>query len=207
MDVRIDTERSTTTDSYTDTRLKIQERTRDIAHKGETTMNAQRISIVVIISALMALMLAPGVAANELRFEVDRTSDGMAHYQIVDVEWIGEPDAGVVLDYETMKFLEENTLGYHAPDARFAQVDTADAIAAYTAPCQGEGLVNDAEARAGITGSIENYCSGEDFAESLGGRDDNVAPSIPMHPDWPDGFNDAPLVPPHSAWPPGAFDY
>lgn len=171
------------------TRLGNTEQPRDAAHKGAKNMNAKRMSIAVIASAIVALMLAPGLVGAEPRFDVNRTG-GNAHYQMNKKELIVLPDRDVILDYETMKFLEENTLGYHEADAEFAQLDSADKILAITSVCQGEGLVNDPAARAGVAGTVATYCSGEGFAESLGGRTDDEAPSIPLHPDWPDGFNE-----------------
>ena len=96
-------------------------------------MNAKRLSVTVIAGALLGLTLAPGLAGAEPRFE---SSDQMAHYQLIKKELIIPPVEDVVVDYETMKFLEDNLLGIHSPDAQFAQLDTAgttdtDAIVDY----------------------------------------------------------------------------
>jgi hypothetical protein len=187
-------------------------------------MNAKRLSITIVASALLGMTLAPGLAGAEQGFDAGGSGDRLAHYQmikqviippakdvVVDYETmkflednllgIHSPDAqftqldtadtvdaDAIVDYETMKFLEDNLLGIHSPNAQFTQLDTAGTIEANAAPCQGEGLVSDAQARNEVAGSIANYCTGEAFADSLGTRSDTVAPEVRLYLDPPSPF-------------------
>jgi hypothetical protein len=90
-------------------------------------MNTKRLSITIIAGALLGLTLAPGLAGAEQGFEAGGSGDQMAHYQMIK-QVIIPPVNDVVVDFETMKFLEENLLGYHSPDARFAQLEPAATI-------------------------------------------------------------------------------
>jgi hypothetical protein len=198
-------------------------------------MNTKRFSIT-IIAAAVTLMLTAGLAAAEPRFEPDRTKEDMAQFQIIKKELIQESDSRVVLDFETMTFLEDNTWTYASGRADLldframifledntwtydsdragflttGDTSTTDTLVAYTSPCQGEGLVSNAEARTGISGLIKTYCSFR--AQWFGDRDTDVVPAIPLHPDWPDGgLYDTPdvtaPVPQHPDWPYGIYDY
>lgn len=176
-------------------------------------MNTKRFSMTVIAGALLALAIAPGIAGAE------QSADGTAYYQMIKKELIVVADTDSVVDFKTMKFLEDNTLGYHDPLAGFLQLDTADAIRANGSPCQGEGLVADAEARLGVDGVVQTYCSGEPMADALGTRTGDVPALIPRHPDWPDGFDLYPDPAPRNStqgtssnnsgagWPIGYFDH
>jgi hypothetical protein len=184
--------------------------TAHFAPEGETTMNTKRLSFIITAGALAALILSTGLAAAEPRFEPNRTGEGLAKYQMIKKELIVDTDVHKALDFETMFFLEINTWVYDSGRADFQQADTADVFIAYTNVCQGEGLVSDSAARDGMNGLIETYCSSR--VPFLGDRDDSAAPSIPLHPDWPDGgLYDTPEVtvpvPQHPDWPYGLNDY
>jgi hypothetical protein len=176
-------------------------------------MNAKRLSMTVIAAAVLALSIAPGLAGAQ------EGSEGNAYYQMIRKELIEVTETEPVVDFETMKFLEDNTLGYHDPMAGFLQLDTAGTILVITSPCQGEGLVSDAAAQSGIAGAVETYCRGEAMADVLGGRTGAPPAGIPLHPDWPDGFGiypgwapgipsvDTPSNNAGVGWPIGFFDY
>lgn len=174
-------------------------------------MKTKRFSIIVTAGALAALLLATGASASEPRLEPNEPSEGNADYQIIKKEVVVQHETDVVLDYETMAFLEINTFGHDPVNADFLQTDTADAIEAYTSPCQGEGFSDAVDARTGISGLILAYCSLR--ADFLGVPAGDVAPSIPLHSDWPDGglydtpADVAPQLMPYTSWPVGYTDY
>lgn len=205
-------------------------------------MNANARSIIATITALSALILATGMAAAEPRFEPNRSQEDLGQFQInkkepyvpsapdvvLDYETMmflemntwdyatGNadtqelPDADAVLDFATMQFLEINTWYYHTGMAGFLQADIDEVITAYVSVCQGEGLVSDSVVREGLSGMINTYCRLRGGFQ--GDVDDDPAPPIPLHPDWPDGgLYDTPEViepiPQIPSWPIGVFDY
>ena len=174
-------------------------------------MNTKRFSIIVTAGVLAALLLATGASASEPRLEPNEPSEENAEYQIIKKEVVVQHETDEVLDYDAMLFLEANVWDYEISNAGFLQVDTADAIEAYSSPCQGEGFTDAVDAQSGVIGLILTYCSFR--ADFLGVPAVDVAPAIPLHPDFPDGgLYDTPAgaVPdllPHSSWPVGYTDY